>query len=199
MAPEVQSRIFEPFFTTKVMGRGLGLSATVGILKGHRAGMKIYSEEGQGTTFRLLFPACQGEAGMKAPAAAEMLPRRDATVLLVDDEQMIREAAGSALESIGLKVIMACDGREAVEIFRREKSIDLVLMDLTMPHMDGREAFQHLRRIRPDIPVILSSGYNEQESIQEFLGRGLAGFLQKPYTLRALEQVVQKALAPKGD
>jgi len=195
MAPEVQARIFEPFFTTKVMGRGLGLSATMGILKGHRAAMKIYSEEGRGTTFRLLFPVCAGMAAPEAPQPAAPIPRQQATVLLVDDEQMIREAAGAALESLGFKVVMACDGREAVETFRQNGAIDLVLMDLTMPHMDGREAFHQLRRIRPSVPVILSSGYNEQESIQEFLGRGLAGFLQKPYTLRALEQLVLQALA----
>ena len=198
MGTEVQARIFEPFFTTKVMGRGLGLSATMGILKGHRAGMKIYSEEGRGTTFRLLFPTTGGLATGEAPQSAALVPRREATVLLVDDEQIILEAAGAALESIGLKVITACDGREAVRIFQDNATIDLVIMDLTMPHMDGREAFQHLRRLRPGIPVILSSGYNEQESIQEFLGRGLAGFLQKPYTLRALEQIVQQALARRG-
>jgi signal transduction histidine kinase/CheY-like chemotaxis protein/ABC-type amino acid transport substrate-binding protein len=200
MSQEVQGRIFEPFFTTKVTGRGLGLSATLGILKGHHAGIRIYSEAGRGTTFRLLFPACPTCSGEAPPQEAARTPRQIGTVLLVDDEQMIREAAGAALESLGLQVVTAVDGLDAVEVFTRQKdSIDLVLMDLTMPHMDGREAFQHLRRIRPDIPVILSSGYNEQESIQQFLGRGLAGFLQKPYTLQALERTVQEALARRGD
>ncbi len=199
MNAEVQGRIFEPFFTTKVTGRGLGLSATLGILKGHRAGIRIYSEAERGTTFRLLFPAGAACAGEEAPHEAVQVPRQAGTVLLVDDEQMIREAAGAALESMGFKVLVAVDGLDAVEVFTREKdTIDLVLMDLTMPHMDGREAFQHLRRIRPGIPVILSSGYNEQESIQQFLGRGLAGFLQKPYTLQALEQTVQEALTRRS-
>ena len=199
MSTEVQGRIFEPFFTTKVTGRGLGLSATLGILKGHHAGIRIYSEPGRGTTFRLLFPACATCSGEDAPRESARVPRQVGTVLLVDDEQMIREAAGAALESLGLKVLTAVDGLDAVEVFTREKdTIDLVLMDLTMPHMDGREAFQHLRRLHPGVPVILSSGYNEQESIQQFLGRGLAGFLQKPYTLQALERAVQEALSHRG-
>jgi signal transduction histidine kinase/ActR/RegA family two-component response regulator len=196
MNAEVQGRIFEPFFTTKVTGRGLGLSATLGILKGHRAGIRIYSEAERGTTFRLLFPAGTACAGEEAPHEAARVPRQAGTVLLVDDEQMIRESAGAALESLGFKVMMAVDGLDAVEVFTRAKdSIDLVLMDLTMPHMDGREAFQHLRRIRPGIPVILSSGYNEQESIQEFPGAGLAGFLQKPYSLKALSAAIEAAWA----
>jgi CheY-like chemotaxis protein len=199
MGPEVQARIFEPFFTTKVTGRGLGLSATLGILKGHRAGIKIYSEPGRGTTFRLLFPACSPCAREEVVQEETRPARRQGTVLLVDDEQMIREAAGAALESLGLTVLTAVDGADAVEVFTAQKeTIDLVLMDLTMPRMDGREAFQRLRRIQPDLPVILSSGYNEQESIQPFLGRGLAGFLQKPYTLLALERAVQEALGRKG-
>ena len=119
-----------------------------------------------------------------------------ATVLLVDDEEMIREAATAVLESLGLTVVTAADGLEALEAVQRpDLKVDVVLMDLTMPHMDGREAFHAIRRIHPDMPVILSSGYNEQESVQAFMGRGLAAFLQKPYTLRALERTVLEVLA----
>jgi signal transduction histidine kinase/ABC-type amino acid transport substrate-binding protein/ActR/RegA family two-component response regulator len=196
MAPKVLERIFEPFFTTKVAGRGLGLSATMGILKGHRAGMRIYSEPGHGTTFKLLFPT--GEAGpaeQATPPATIVLPRK-ATILLVDDEEMIRDAATAALESLGLTVITAENGLQAVEAVQRpDLTVDLVLMDLTMPQMDGREAFQAIHRSHPNLPVILCSGYNEQESIQAFTGRGLAAFLQKPYTLRVLEQTIQEVLA----
>jgi signal transduction histidine kinase/ActR/RegA family two-component response regulator len=196
MTPEVQNRIFEPFFTTKVAGRGLGLSATMGILKGHRAGMRIYSEPGRGTTFKLLFPTGSvREEEITTPAFAPALDRK-ATVLLVDDEEMIRESAAAVLESLGLSVLTAGNGLEALETVRREGSrVDVVLMDLTMPQMDGREAFHAIRRIQPRLPVILSSGYNEQESIHDFMGRGLAAFLQKPYTLRALEQTVLEVLA----
>jgi signal transduction histidine kinase/ABC-type amino acid transport substrate-binding protein len=196
MVPEVMGRIFEPFFTTKVAGRGLGLSATLGILKGHKAGIRIYSEPGHGTTFKLLFPTT--EAGQVEPAtqAAPPVPAHKATILLVDDEEMIREAATAALESLGLTVLTAENGLEAVAAVQQpDRTIDLILMDLTMPQMDGREAFQAIRRIHPNMPVILSSGYNEQESIQSFMGRGLAAFLQKPYTLRALERTILEVLA----
>jgi signal transduction histidine kinase/ABC-type amino acid transport substrate-binding protein/ActR/RegA family two-component response regulator len=196
MAPEVLGRIFEPFFTTKVTGRGLGLSATLGILKGHRAGIRIYSEPGHGTTFKLLFPTSEAELAKPATQAATPALARKATILLVDDEEMIRDAATAALESLGLTVLTAENGLEAVAAVQQPGvTIDLILMDLTMPQMDGREAFQAIRRIHPNMPVILSSGYNEQESIQAFMGRGLAAFLQKPYTLRALERTILDVLA----
>ena len=196
MSSSVKDRIFEPFFTTKVTGRGLGLSATMGILKGHRAGMHIDSEPGRGTTFKLLFPTTEVQCEEAVVQSATSARTSRATVLLVDDEEMIREAATAVLESLGLTVVSACDGREAVAAVQRpDLQVDLVLMDLTMPHMDGREAFQIIRSLRPNLPVILSSGYNEQESIQSFSGRGLDAFLQKPYTLRALEQTVTDVLA----
>jgi signal transduction histidine kinase/CheY-like chemotaxis protein/ABC-type amino acid transport substrate-binding protein len=199
MTPDVQARIFEPFFTTKVTGRGLGLSATIGILKGHRSGMRIYSEPGRGTTFKLLFPSSLASVAEEKPEHVA-LPKlaRKATVLLVDDEGMIRESGSAVLQALGLGVLLAADGREAVEVFTQNSdAVDLVLMDLTMPHMDGREAFHAIRKLRKEIPVILSSGYNEQESAHDFLGRDMTGFLQKPYTLHALEQMVMRVLVEK--
>ena len=195
MSPEVMARIFDPFFTTKPTGRGLGLSAMLGILRGHRAGLKIYSEPGRGSSFKAFFPAA---GGCPAPREDADRPQEGAltgTVLLVDDEPAVLETIGPALEALGLRVIPARDGLEAVDHFRADPgAVDLVLMDLTMPRMDGREAFQAMRRIHADVRVILSSGYNEQESIQPFVGKGLAGFLQKPYTFETLRKAVQKAL-----
>ncbi|HEX9082910.1 MAG TPA: PAS domain S-box protein, partial [Holophagaceae bacterium] len=196
MAPEVMARIFDPFFTTKTTGRGLGLSAMLGILKGHKAGLKVYSEVGRGSTFKVFFPAADGRAQAEEAGSVTEAASLSGTVLLVDDEPSVLATIGPALEALGLKVLLARDGLEAVECLESDPAaISLVLMDLTMPRMDGKEAFQAMRRLRPDLPVILSSGYNEQESIQSFVGRGLAGFLQKPYTFDALRAALRKALA----
>ncbi|WLT32188.1 PAS domain-containing sensor histidine kinase [Geothrix sp. PMB-07] len=196
MSPETMARIFDPFFTTKPTGRGLGLAAMLGILRAHKAGLRIYSEEGKGSCFKTYFPAVAGQAlasGLPASSTPMALQGR---VLLVDDEATILDAIGPALEALGLRVILARDGQEAVDAFRADPaSIDLVLMDLTMPRMDGRDAYQAMRRLRPDARVVLSSGYNEIESIQSLAGKGLAGFLQKPYTLEALRAAVQQALS----
>jgi CheY-like chemotaxis protein len=194
--PEIRARIFEPFFTTKPTGRGLGLSAMLGILRGHRAGIQIRSELGQGSTFRILFPEAQGSVERPTPPAAAASSPTRGTVLLVDDEPMILEMGEAALSGIGCRVLTARDGLEAVETFRiRAAEIDLVVMDLTMPRMDGLEAFAEMQRLHPEIPVILSSGFSEQESIPAILGRGLAGFLQKPYTIQNLRTRVQTALS----
>ena len=196
MSPAVQGRIFDPFYTTKVSGRGLGLSAMLGILRGHKAGIKIYSEEGIGSTFRVFFPASSTALPLAPAAPTQEAPALRGTVLLVDDENIILATLTPALETMGFKVITARDGMEAVDRFRAaHASIDLVLMDLTMPRMNGREAFQAMRLIQKDVRVILTSGYNEQESLQNFIGKGLAGFIQKPFLLKDLRKVIQANLA----
>ena len=196
ITPEVMERIFDPFFSTKASGRGLGLSAMLGILRGHGAGYKVYSEVGRGTTFKVFFPASAAVQTGLPPASEETsTPRLDGTVLLVDDDPSILESSRSALELFGLDVTTARDGHEALEIFQDDPdAIDLVLMDLTMPRMDGRETFSALRQIRPSVRVILSSGYSEQESVQEFIGKGLAGFIQKPYKLKDLRKILSSHL-----
>ncbi len=193
MNSEVLSRIFDPFFTTKPSGHGLGLSATLGILRGHHAGLRIYSEPGRGSTFKVLFPVADAVVVEEGEGAASNLSLSGLRVLLVDDEEMLRESTSEALQSLGVEVVLAADGQEAVDRVTQEgPALDLVFMDLTMPRMDGREAFQQIRRLCPGVPVVLTSGYNEQESVQEFIGRGLAGFLQKPYTLKALGETLQR-------
>jgi len=196
MTPEIMDRMFDPFFTTKARGRGLGLSAMQGILRGHGAGLSLRSQVGVGTRFRLCFPAAAGVAPPRA--CEESSPRGEplqGLVLLVDDEEQILQTTGRALESLGFRVTVARDGLEALDRFRAHgKGLRLVLMDLTMPRMDGREAFLAMRNLDPTIPVVLSSGFTEQDSLQTFPDGGPAGFIQKPYLLKDLKAGIQRAL-----
>ncbi len=195
MPPEVQARIFEPFFTTKFTGRGLGLAAMLGILRGHKGGIRVYSEVGKGSTFKLIFPAGTGEAAAAEAPAQTNDWAGSGTVLVVDDEEGVRHVASDLLKSMGFEVITAEDGLQALERFRESPvPIRVVLMDLTMPHLDGVETFRELRRLDPGCRVVLTSGYNEQEAIQDFLGKGLAAFVQKPFLRTDLMAAIQKAL-----
>ncbi len=195
MAPDVLARIFDPFFTTKPKGHGLGLAAILGILRGHYAGLQVLSEPGVGSTFRFYFPS----AGLPGGATVEPPPGPDVhfsgRILLVDDEEAILQAGRQALEGLGFQVETARDGIEAIDVFTRQATaFRLALVDLTMPRMGGRDCFRALRSLQPDLPVVLSSGFSEQESVHEFLGEGLAGFIQKPYTLPQMRQVLAAAL-----
>jgi len=200
MTPEVVSRIFDPFFTTKFTGRGLGLSAMMGILRGHKGSIKIYSELGRGSTFKVYLPAL-GEASPETVAKAEAaLWTGQGTLLLVEDESHARAVARASAEHLGFQVIEAADGREGLEVFQqRHGDLALVLMDLTMPHMDGKEAFSRMRALNPAVPVVLTSGYSEQDVVSEFLGRGLAGFLPKPYQRSQFRAVLRQALEPRSE
>jgi PAS domain S-box-containing protein len=195
MAPEVKARIFDPFFTTKPTGRGLGLSAMLGILRGHHAGITVESEPGRGTRFALLFPAAEGLPAAPPPSRGIAF-KPGGLALVVDDEPEIREAVAAMLVRLGFQCLMAADGAEALELVRaRGGELRLVLLDLSMPKLDGRETFQAIRTLQPDLKVILSSGFDLQESARGIVGQGLAGFLQKPYLLESLRQAVQNALA----
>ncbi len=196
MDSATRARVFDPFFSTKFTGRGLGLAAVLGIVRGHRGAVKVYSEAARGSSFKVLFPASAAtlpdgvEAGRETGAWSGL-----GRVLVVDDEPTVRSLAEKMLTRTGFEVVVAEDGRAALEIFRRDPaSIRLVLLDMTMPQMDGEETFRELRRIAPDVTVVLSSGYNEQEATQRFAGKGLAGFIQKPYRLTDLLRVVRAAL-----
>ncbi len=196
MNREVLDRIFDPFFTTKATGRGLGLSALLGILRGHHAGLGITSEPGRGSTFQLYFPAASSCLAEPAPATAETGSKGlRGRVLVVDDEELILETTAMALSAIGFEVVTARDGVEALaQVEAGREGLDLVLMDLTMPRMDGREAFLAMRQMAPGLPVVLSSGYTEQDSLKAFGGVEPAGFLQKPYQLQELRRVIQGVL-----
>jgi signal transduction histidine kinase len=198
ISPDVLGRIFDPFFTTKFTGRGLGLAAVKGIVRGHKGAVKVYSAPGQGTTFKLLFPASGPQARNTASATPEhSLLTGSGTVLIVDDEEIVRRTAQATLERFGYKVLVAEDGMQAVRRFRElAAGIDVVLLDVTMPVMSGEETFRELRLIRPEVKVILSSGYNELEAVRRFTGKGLAGFVQKPYTSVRLAGAVRSVLDP---
>jgi PAS domain S-box-containing protein len=200
MDDETIKKIFDPFFTTKFAGRGLGLSAVLGIVRAHLGALKVYSEPSHGTTFKLLFPVSEKEA-VEKPVELPADLAGSSTVLVVDDEDVVRRTARGALESFGYRTIPAENGREALEIYKGERGIALVLLDLTMPVMSGEETLRQLQAVDPNVRVLLTSGYNEIEALQHFAGKGLAGFIQKPYTAEALALRVKEVLlngAPKA-
>ncbi len=198
MDAETIEKIFDPFFTTKFTGRGLGLAAVLGILRSHEASVKITSVVGKGTTFSFIFPPhkfSETQSAAESASGEDEIWYGKGTVLLVDDDDSIREVSRQTLEQAGLQVITAENGEEAVQIYRaRRKDIRLVLMDMTMPNLNGREAFVKMRDIDKNVKVILSSGYSEQEATQRIDETGLLGFLQKPYKPQDLLNKIKNIL-----
>jgi CheY-like chemotaxis protein len=194
MSAEVKARVFDPFFTTKFTGRGLGLSAVVGIIRSHRGSISVESEPGKGAVFTVVLPAASGEVDtLKLPTETEL--RGFGHILIVDDEELVRNMARFTLDRYGYTVELASDGNDAVEKFgARPGEFTAVLLDLTMPNLNGEQALRSIRRIHPQIPVVLSSGFTESEALKRFVDLGLAGFLQKPYTATALARKMKQAL-----
>jgi CheY-like chemotaxis protein len=183
MDTETQAKMFDPFFTTKFIGRGLGLAAVQGIVRGHRGAIQVRSTPGQGTCFRVLFPASKQPPARRSaeePAAAK--PCGTGTVLVVDDEGLVRSAAQWILERAGFTVLTADGGRAALEVFNEHRAqIDVVLLDLTMADLGGDEVYRELRGVRPAVPVVVVSGYNVEHVAERFAGIGPVEFLAKPY------------------
>ncbi len=195
MDAETVERIFEPFFTTKFTGRGLGLAAVLGVVRGHRGALSVESTPGRGTTFRLLF--APGSACAAEPAGAAGRPRaqRRLTLLLIDDEEIVREMVTELLEQEGVEVLSAPDGARGVQLFREHsREIDVVLLDLSMPGLSGEETYARLHQIDPAARVILSSGYDHDEALRRFGASGPAGFIQKPYRPQQLMSAIERCL-----
>lgn len=191
MDERVQNRIFEPFFSTKFAGRGLGLPAVQGVVRGHRGAIEVKSSPGKGTTVRLFLPALQEAETQETADLSPTATTATGLILVADDEDVVRRVAKSALERRGYGVVLAADGREAVEVFRSMPArITAVLLDMTMPVMNGAEAMAQIRALRPDVPVIATSGYNEAEALRRF-GAGVTAYLQKPFTAAQLAEIVR--------
>jgi len=199
MDEETLSRIYDPFFTTKFTGRGLGMAAIQGIIRGHRGDIVITSEVGRGTTVQVLLPAQEAEilAAEEQAAPADDLP--PGTILLVDDDDSVRAIAQRLMERFGMTVITAVDGLDALEVFERERErVDGVVLDLTMPRLDGVETFERLQKTAPGLPVVITSGYTEMEAAERFAGYAVTGFLKKPFQIDALREMLRRLLSDEA-
>ena len=197
MSSTTQAKIFDPFCTTKPNGRGLGLglAAVQGIVRSHGGAIAVQSTLGEGTTVSVLLPRVELPTEHPVAVSGPRTGSSGARILVVDDEVSVRQVLAKMLKREGYDVIEACDGQEAVDVFRREaETIDCVLLDLSIPKLNGEEAFAQLRQIRRDVRVILSSGFTEQEILDRFQGAGLADVVQKPAHLHVLLAKIARAL-----
>jgi PAS domain S-box-containing protein len=199
-----QRRIFEPFFTTKEVGRGtgLGLAGVYGFVQNHGGSVRVESQVGQGTSIRIRLPLSDEAAGEEAPPAradadgstrpGSSVSRGTGRILVVDDEEMVREFADKALSEMGYEVTQAADGQAALDLLDAGDQYDLMLMDLILPRMGGDELFQRVRRRRPGLQVLVMSGYSKRQTVELLLSQGAAGFISKPFTLEEISCLVQR-------
>jgi CheY-like chemotaxis protein len=198
MTPEVQARIFDPFFTTKQAGRGLGLAAVQGIIRRHGGTLRVASTAGQGSRFEILLPST-GEPAWEGREIAASKPasrseNHAGTVLVIEDETILRTAVSKMLRKEGFSVIEAGDGTTGASLFRANESvIDVVLLDVTLPGLSGREIVEELRRIRPDVKVILTSAFSQDRALLLTGGQQQWGYIRKPYQFSELASLLQKA------
>jgi PAS domain S-box-containing protein len=194
MTPEVYARIFEPFFSTKFSGHGLGLAAVLGIIKSHRGAIQVKSVQGKGTLFRLYFPAIVNSSRETTPPISLTGTwKGSGRVLIVDDAPDVRTVVARALEVSGFTTELAVDGLDGLEYFKRHsRDLRLVILDLTMPRMDGEQAFHEMHRLNPEVPIIIMSGYSQKLTLERFIQAKPAAFLSKPFDYRSLQNCLRQ-------
>ena len=197
MDEETSRRIFEPFYTTKFTGRGLGMSAVLGIIKAHNGALQLLSQPGQGTTFKIYLPLqsreSTGEESLKPLSSAPW--QGSGTILLVEDEPQLMMVAAMLLKALGFSVIEAVNGKEALELYQKNAEyITLVLTDIGMPVMDGYELFRELKKLNPELPIILTSGFGDADATTQIPREDIAGMLSKPYNFDQLREVLKCAV-----
>jgi two-component system cell cycle sensor histidine kinase/response regulator CckA len=201
MDKTTQQKIFDPFFTTKKMGRGtgLGLASAYGIIKNHSGIINVYSEKGKGATFNIYLPASEKDVSITKKCGADEIPKGTETVLLVDDEEIILDVGKDMLGEMGYEVLLARSGKEAVETYRKHKgNIELVIVDMIMPRMNGGKVYNKIKEINPDVKVLLSSGYSIDREAKEILASGCCNaFIQKPFDMKKLSQKIREVLDKK--
>lgn len=192
MDQETLAKIFEPFFSTKFVGRGLGMAAVCGIVRGHRGAIKVHSEPDKGTTFTVLLPASVKAASLIEDEADRAKCKGGGKVLLIDDEEAVLSIGAEMLKELGCEPVSASGGVEGITALRSDPDIGVVILDLTMPHMNGEQCFRELRQVKPDVRIIISSGYSEQEVARKFQDKQMDGFIQKPYRMSSLCEALQR-------
>ena len=201
MDDDIQQKIFEPFFTTKAVGRGtgMGLASAYGIIKNHNGIIDVYSEKGHGTTFKIYLPASDKSVPKEKPKPQKLLKGTE-TILIVDDEHMVIDIGKEILEKLGYTVITAASGTEALSLFKKNQTkIDLVILDMIMPDMSGRDTFENLKSCQSDVKVLLSSGYSIDGQATDILNSGCKGFIQKPFSLKQLSRKMREILDEQGE
>ncbi len=196
--PEIRERVFEPFFTTKENGKGtgMGLAMVYGIVKNHGGTIRLDTETGRGTTFHCYLPLAD-QSVREEVKAVPLMVRGSGKILVVDDEELLRDVACKLLKHLGYQVVTCVDGLQACEYYEEhQREVDLVIVDMIMPNVGGAECFRNLKRINPEVRAVLSTGYSLNDTAQQLLDEGMVGFIQKPYQLSQLSEVMAKALVP---
>ena len=196
--PDIRSRVFEPFFTTKENGKGtgMGLAMVYGIVKNHGGTIRLETEPGRGTTFHCYLPLADQSVREEVKAVRPMV-HGSGKILVVDDEELLRDVACKLLKHLGYQVVTASDGLQACEYYEEhQREVDLVIVDMIMPKVGGAECFRNLKKINPEVRAVLSTGYSLNDTAQQLLDEGMVGFIQKPYQLSQLSEVMAKAMVP---